>query len=332
MPLTVTPGQLFRRADMYHQLGQLIAAGISLTHALQQVQRHPPSRSFARPLGQVIQAIDQGHTFSDALRSTHGWLPEFDITLLEAGERSGRMDVCFLALEEYYSDRGRMMRQMIFNLLYPVGLLHFAVLIFAFVRFIGSNDLIGSLTQMAVILVPIYVVTAVLIFVMQSRHGETWRSIVETVLHPIPMLGTGRRELALARLTMALEALINAGVTIIEAWDLASRVSGSPALARTVRDWRPEVLAGQTPAEAVNASGKFPDLFASQYMGGEVSGKLDEVLRRLTKYYREEGSRKLNALAQWFPHIAYLIIAILIGFWVVRFYMGYFQQIKNVMP
>lgn len=331
MPLIVTPGQLSRRADLYHQLGQLLAAGISLRSALEQARHHPPSRSCVAPLRQVLDALNDGCTFTESVRQAKGWLPEFDITLLEAGEKSGRLDNCFLALEEYYSDRARLMKQMIVHLLYPVALFHFAVLIFAFVRWAGSNDLIGSVRQIVFILAPIYLMVAAIIFVMQNRHGEVWRAFVEKVLHPIPVLGRARRELALARLAMALEALLNAGVTIIEAWELAAAVSGSPALRRAVRDWHPRVLAGVTPAEALNESGKFPGLFAGQYASGEVSGKLDEVLRRLAKYYREEGSRKIQMLAQWTPTVIYLGVALMIAWWIIRFYMGYFQQYQNVL-
>ncbi len=129
---------------------------------------------------------------------------------------------------------------------------------------------------------------------------------------------------------MALEALLSAGVDIIEAWELAAAVSGSPALRSTVRAWRTDVRAGQTPAEAVSASGRFPDMFSNQYATGEISGKLEEVLRRMHAYYQEEGSRKLHALAQWTPRVVYLFVALMIGFKVVSFYMGYFQQIQNV--
>jgi type IV pilus assembly protein PilC len=199
------------------------------------------------------------------------------------------------------------------------------------VRFVGSGDLTGSVVQILVVLVPIYFASAIIIFAMQSKHGEGWRALIERLLHVVPILGKARRELALARLTMALEALINAGVTVIEAWDLAARVSGSPSLRRTVSDWHSSLQAGQTPAEMVSACGKFPDLFVSQYMSGEVSGKLDQVLHRLTRYYRDEGTRKVDALAQWTPRVAYLVIALLIAYWVINFYVGRFRQLQDVM-
>ena len=54
---------------------------------------------------------------------------------------------------------------------------------------------------------------------------------------------------------------------------------------------RPRVEAGQTPAEVVEASGRFPELFAHEYATGEISGQLDDTLHRLHQYYQDDGSR-----------------------------------------
>ena len=113
----------------------------------------------------------------------------------------------------------------------------------------------------------------------------------------------------LSRLAAALEALLNAGVTIIQAWEMAATASGSPAILKAVLAWKPQVEAGQTPSEAVNASSQFPELFANLYHSGEISGQLDDSLRRLRDYYQEEGTRKLHLLAQWVPRFIYFVVA-----------------------
>jgi type II secretory pathway component PulF len=215
------------------------------------------------------------------------------------------------------------------DLAYPLFILHLAVFIFPFAQFFTSGDWLAYLRQTFGVLIPIYAVIAAVIYAAQSKHGENWRAGMESLLNPIPVLGTARRYLALSRLAAALEALISAGVTIIEAWELAATASGSPALRRAVLAWRPQVNAGRTPAETLGASPKFPQLFSNQYMTGEVSGKLDETLRRLHGYYQEEGMRKLHAVSQWVPRVVYLIIALIIACKVDSFYTGYFQQIKD---
>ena len=182
----------------------------------------------------MLEQIAGGSTFTEALQRCGHWLPAFDLALLQAGEHSGRLDACFRLLADYYTDRARLARQMIGDLAYPAFLLHFAVFIFPFAQFFTSGNWVAYLRQTLGVLIPLYAVVALMIFAAQSRHGETWRACFETLLHPIPVLGQARRYLALARLAAALEALLSAGVTIIEAWELAATASGSPALRRTV--------------------------------------------------------------------------------------------------
>jgi len=324
-----TPGQLSRRADFYHQLGQLTGAGLGLIQALEQLRRNPPDRSYREPISRVLEQITDGDTLTGAMQRCGHWLPAFDLALLQAGEQSGRLDACFRLLADYYTDRARLARQMIGDLAYPAFLLHFAVFILPFAQFFTSGNLVAYLCQTLGVLLPLYAVVALVIFAAQSRHGEAWRACFESLLHPIPVLGQARRYLALGRLAAALEALLSAGVTIIEAWELAATASGSPALRRTVLGWRPLVNAGQTPAEAVSASGSFPGIFASQYATGEVSGQLDDTLRRLRAYYQEEGSRKLHAVARWTPRAIYLCVVLMIAYRIISFYTNYFNQVRD---
>ena len=324
-----TPGQLSRRADFYHQLSQLTGAGLGLIRTLEQLERNPPDSSYRQPIRRALGQIADGSTFTEALQRGGNWLPAFDLALLQAGEHSGRLDACFRLLSDYYTDRARLARQMIGDLAYPVFLLHFAVFIFPFAQFFASGNWVAYLCQTVGALIPLYVVVALLIFAAQSRHGESWRACFEMLLHPIPVLGPARRYLALSRLAAALEALLSAGVTIVEAWELAATASGSPALRQTVLAWRPQVNAGRTPAEAVNASRNFPELFANQYATGEVSGQLEATLRRLHGYYQEEGSRKLHAAARWTPRAIYFCVVLIIAYRIIHFYTNYFNQVRD---
>jgi type II secretory pathway component PulF len=193
-----------------------------------------------------------------------------------------------------------------------------------------NDSLLWLFVKAVLVLSPLYFVTIFLIYATQSRHGEKWRARIESCIRPIPILGTARRFLALARLAAALEALISAGVNIVQAWDLAATASGSPALRRIVENWKPQIEVGRTPAEIIRDDRIFPEMFANLYASGEVSGKLDETLRRLYAHYQEEGTRKLYAFAQWVPRLIYLLVAGIIAYKVVSFYLGYFQQINDM--
>lgn len=331
MSLFVTPAELSRRSELYHQLGQLTAAGIGLPQALETLRHNPPARSFQKPLAVLSQRLAQGSTFSEAVRAVEGWLPSFDGALLGAGETSGRLPASFKMLSDYYGERAQLTRRVMSDLAYPFFLFHFAILLGPVPQLFTTGNVLAYFKQILGMLLPVYIVVIVLMYAAQGRHGESWRALIETIIRRVPHWGQARRHLALARLAAALEALINAGVPIIEAWDLAVAASGSPALRRAVKEWKPRVLAGVTPAEALSQSPEFPRHFSNLYHTGEITGKLDETLNRLRVYYQEEGTRKLRALAKWTPRLVYLAIALMIAWRVVSFWMGYYGQLSDVL-
>ena len=259
-------------------------------------------------------------------------MPSFDLALLEAGEQSGRLDACFKLLAIYYQERAQMARQVISDLMYPLFIFHFAIVLFAFVSFIQPGG--SAFRFVATILgvfVPLYAGVILLMYACQGRRGERWRSAIEGILRPVPILGAARRDLALARLAAALGALLNAGVGIIGAWELAATASGSPSLRRRVQSWKAPLEEGATPAQLVSDAPQFPDIFRNLYHTGEVSGQLDQTLVRLHALYQEEGSRKMRMVAQWTPRLIYMGIVCFVGFRIISFYTGYFNQIDQII-
>ena len=337
MPLIITPRQLTQRAELFHQLNQFTSAGIPIVQALEQIKRSPPARSFREPLQHLLDELAKGATLAESLQAL-GWLPAFDLALIAAGEQSGRLDTCFRMLADYYNDRARVIRQVISQLIYPVGLVHMAAFVFFIVLPFAASQFNASLpflfAKAALILSPFYGAVALMIYATQSKHGENWRARIEAFLRLVPILGKARHYLALSRLAAALEALISAGVNIFEAWDLAATASGSPALRRAVTAWKSRVVAGQMPSEAVHLCPLFPDTFANLYASGEVSGKLDDSLRQINRIYNEDGTRKLNAFATWMPRLIYMLVALMIAYKVIQFWASLYgphSDLSNVL-
>lgn len=329
MPLVFAPRHHQQRAEFYHQLAQLTAAGVPLLKALDQLQRHPPARAWRPPLQRLLERLNAGGSVAEALQAEPNWWPAFDHALLDAGERSGRLDSTFKLLADYYAGRAVILRQLLSQLAYPALLLHLAVFILPFARFFLSGDLVAYLGQTLGVLAPIYLLVGLMVYLGQSRHGEAWRGAVEAALRWVPVLGVARRELALSRLAAALEALLSAGVNVHEAWTLAARASASPALGRLVRGWKPQLLGGATPGELVRQSALFPETFANLYQTGEISGKLDESLRQLQRIYQEQSARRYEELARWVPRAIYLLLVLWIATRIVKFWTGYFQQVQD---
>ena len=75
----------------------------------------------------------------------------------------------------------------------------------------------------------------------------------------------------------------------------------------------------------------FPDIYAGLYKTGELSGQLDDTLKRLRVYFEEEGFRKLKAFCQWVPRLVYMLIMLKIAYGIIGFYTGYFNQVNSLL-
>jgi len=331
MPITATPGHLAHRAEFYFELAQLTSAGVGIVGALKHLLSHRGARRDRWALQLVLEHLSAGATLSESLRMVPGWLAELDLALIGAGELSGRLDSSFRTLAEYYGERARLARQFLADLAYPVFLFHFAIFLLPFAAFFTSGDLLTYLKSTIGVLLPCYAVIALVVYAGQGTRGENWRAIWEALLDRVPVLGAARRELMLSRLASALEALLSAGVSIVQAWSLAAAASGSPALKRVVASWQSPLASGETPSDLVNNCGLFPPLFAGHYATGELSGTLEEQLKRLQKFYADSAMRTLQNLSAWLPRVFYIGVVLVIAWRVLRFWGGYFQGIGNAL-
>jgi len=330
--MTLTPGQISRRADFYFQLASLIAAGVPIIHALEMLQKSVSS-SYRNRLVTVLQRLQQGTTFTDAMKATGGWLRAFHLALFGAGEQSGRLDVTLRSLGSYYQERATMLRKILSGVAYPIFILHMAILIFPISYLTGlllNNGGTAFAIQKLTILIPAYAALLLLIIALQGNRGETWRALVERVTSSIPILGAARKEMALSRLCAALEALLSAGVPIIQSWQLAAEATSSKRLKTAVARAVPQMEAGVTPSETLRQTSIFPELFQSLYATGEMSGQLDSTLQRLHRHYEEQATLKFQNLANWTPKLIFIVVAIGIGYQIVSFYAGYFNQLNQI--
>jgi type II secretory pathway component PulF len=334
MGLIVTPGQLKDQGEFYHQLATMTTAGVTIVQAVDMLRRNAPNRKLAGIANQMMEHLVRGDTFTNAMRATGRKLPEFDVALIEAGEASGRLDQCFKLLGDFYDERGRLASKVISQLMYPVFMFHAAVLIFPTSMLVGmllQGQGTPFLVQKLSVLLPVYALLLFLSWSLKSERSRVWRGNVERFFSVIPVIRTTQTNLAMARLCAALEALINAGVTIIEAWDLAARASASQRIMRAVAAAKPRLQAGELPSEAIASQRIYPELFVSSYRTGEVSGQLDDALRRLYRYYLETATTSLQRLAEWMPKFIYIAVLIGIGYQIVSFYQGYFGEMNKVL-
>lgn len=332
MAFLFTPGQLTARAELYHQLGSSLAAGLPIVRSLRVLARRPPGPGLSRPLDRLADRLENGATFAEASGALGSWLPDFDVALLGAGEESGRIDQACRLLAQSYEARARLAQQVLIGLAYPVLVFHVAFLIVPvgdLVALVQQGDVGRFLLRKALFFLPFYLAVGFAVYAAQGTRGRAWRSVVEGLAGLLPVLGRARRALVLSRLSLALDALLNAGVNSVRAWPLAAAASGSPALERQVARWVPRLKEGDSAGELLQKSSFFPPHFTSIYSTAEISGRVDEALPRLSLHYQEEGLRLMRVAAGLLTGLVFGAILLIVAWQIVSFWLGFYGGMLN---
>jgi type II secretory pathway component PulF len=101
-------------------------------------------------------------------------------------------------------------------------------------------------------------------------------------------------------------------------------------LQRRVASWDAPLESGSLPSELVHDADEFPEVFSSLYQTGETSGKLEETLRRLHQYYREESANKMALVARWGPWLIYMGVIVFVAIRIVSGWSAYFRLIDEI--
>ncbi|MBL9126520.1 MAG: type II secretion system F family protein [Verrucomicrobiales bacterium] len=330
MPLLVTPANLSARADFYHQIGTSVAAGLTLVRTLRVLAKSPPAPDLGRRAARVADRLDSGATATEAFRSLGSWAPEFDVALIEAGEQTGRLDRTCEALSRSYAARATLARQILMGLAYPVLVFHVAFLILPvhlLVALVRDGHLAEFILAKLLFFGPVYALAFGLVFLIQRSHGGAARSLLESITGLLPVLGRARKALALSRLALALDALLNAGVNAVRAWPLAAAASGSPAIQREIDRWTPRIAEGIPTSELLLGSSYFPPHFSNIYATAELSGQIDDALPRLISHYGDEGLRLMRVSAGVLIGLVYGAILLVVAYQIVSFWLGFYGQV-----
>jgi type II secretory pathway component PulF len=331
MTLLKAPAGSRQRALFYHQLASLLQAGLPLFSTLEQLARNPPAASLRTPALSILSGLKAGLTFTESFKTLSGWAPDFDVALIQSGEHSGRLDQTFAILARHHDALATNWQLVLQEAAYPVLVLHVAVFIVPLPLFVRTGSIPQYLLHSVGTLALGYAAVAATLWAVRPDRPRPWRSGIEQILVHVPILGSARSDLALARLAGSLEALLSAGILVTEAWPMAARASGSDVIEQTVASWDDPLSAGITPAELVQSCGVFPELFASAYATGEISGSLEEQLRRMARIHEEDGFRKLRAFSQWSPRIFYGLVSIWIVFQILALAGGYVSTLQQLL-
>jgi len=302
-------------AAFYYQLGTLVQAGVPIQNALASSRKTAP-RAMRTAVAQLSASVNDGTSLHEAMEKCGKRFADLDRHGIDMSERSGALDVGLLSLSKYYETRAAARRKLLGGFVFPAGLLVAAVFIGNFgAFFLGTRDgksytmpdylwdtvgLLGRLTVVGWLAV---------LLVRWSFRVPGLNLVMDRLLQWVPVFGRLRFDYALSQWVSSIRLMLTAGIGIVPALEYASRTVHSPLIADAYRRAAP-LIAGQLEvSQALASTNVFPDELIQFWATGEESGKMDDMLTRLARFYEERWQRSLDLVIAWLPRIAYALVS-----------------------
>lgn len=307
----------------------MIAAGIQTDEAVYMLSDEHEESQFKTICTAIYMQLIDGHTLSDAMESTVAF-PEYAISMVRAGEESGRLEQVLRRLDVYYEEEERTFAKLRSSVSYPAALLGIMSVILAFaVSFILPvfidvyENLTGTLTAGSfssmgisiaigwIALVLSLVCTVVVTTLTIMSRSETGRLKVMNLFEKLPLTRDSFYQLALSRFTAALSTYVSSGVDTETAMQSAMDFVTNDRLRAKVEAAYACMVDARNPrslAQAIAENDVFEPLYARMLTVGIETGSSDEMLSRLSQIFFDDA---LNGIDRIIDRIEPLFAAFL---------------------
>ena len=333
------------------QFATMIDAGLPLVQCLDILSNQTPNKLFAETLREVKGSVEQGSTFSDALRKHPKVFDELYTNLVQAGEVGGILDAILNRLAVYIEKRVKLIRQVKGAMTYPTIVVIVAagvmsvLMIFVIPAFenmfkdFGGKGQLPKITQVVVAIshgfvgnLPWLVLGFASIFfgVTYLYRTPPGKQFFHRLLLSLPVMGPVMQKIAVARFTRTLGTLLQSGVPILDALEICAKSAGNVVVEDAVMYVRSRVSEGKNMAEPLMERPVFPSMVVQMIAVGEQTGALDQMLNKIADFYEEEVDVAVAALTSLLEPIMMVFIGGMVGTVMVAMYMPIFDLAGNI--
>ena len=289
------------------QLSVLAAANIPMVSALRTTAAQTVHPRLREILITVADEVEAGSKLSDALGEHPDAFSEFVVNMIRSGETSGQLSEVLEYLAEQEEKDFDLLNKIRGAMMYPA----FIVAGLVGVGFVLMVWVIPKLTGVlaetgATLPAP----TRALMAVSGFMSSYWWLILIGTAAALIglrlyiktpqgryywdsfkirlPVFGGLFRRIALVRFTRSMETLLSGGVDTTSALAVAADVVGNEVYKRIILETQREVADGSSITVVFARSSVVPSMLPQMMAVGEETGRLLDVLKRLSQFYTRE--------------------------------------------
>ncbi|MBI3396840.1 type II secretion system F family protein [Candidatus Woesebacteria bacterium] len=318
------------------QLATMVNAGLPLTESLL-ILRAQSKGNMQKMVAQVLASVEGGESFSAALAKFPKVFTPTYIALVKAGELGGVLDDVLVRLadnmEREQEFKGKVKGVLIYPVIVVVGMVGVMAVMMIFVvpKLLGfysqfnaqlplpTKILIGlsDFSVKAWPLILLGLIVLIMLFI-NYRKTEVGKKQIDTLIFKLPIIGPLQQQIMLTELTRTLSMMVGAGVSILEGLNITSEVMGNAVLADALEDSAKQVEKGFPIAYSFARHPEaFPYILSQMVAVGEETGKMEEVLKKVSHIFEIESDQKVKALTTAVEPIIMVILGIGVGFLVI---------------
>lgn len=331
------------------QLSTMVVAGLNLPEALTILRTQTTNPTFEQILSDIEHQIISGGNLADALARYPKQFSTIYVSLVRAGESSGSLEQVLARLADTLEGQREFRSKITGAMIYPI-IIVFGMVAVVFVLMTVVVPKLSDLYRDMGITLPIstqillkvsdlfvhFWWLMIALMVGSFALFEKWRKtpigelMVDTMFLRIPVLGDLQKKVILVEFTRTLGMLISSGIHILEGLRILKESLGNVLFRNAITAVSTKVEKGFPLGATFGQFDVFPPIVSQMMKVGEETGKLDETLSRLSKYFEAEADHLVKGLTTAIEPIIMIVLGVGVGFIVFSVITPIYNLTSNI--
>jgi len=326
------------------QLATMIDAGLAMVQSLQALAEQTTNKVMRDVIKDVCARVESGDSFSEALQKHPKAFSRLYVCMVAAGEKGGLLAEILARLAVYQENAARLRKKVKSAMMYPTVVTIVAILItiFLLVKVVPVFGEIFSSFQaklpaptLALINISNFVKRyIILIFIAGAGAVYGWFYFIKTPVGrqfwdsrriKLPIFGVIAHKICLARFSRTLASLIRSGVPILEVLQITSQTVGNVVMEKAIKTAAFDIERGESISGALSKHPIFPSMIIRMMIAGEQTGKIDNMLERISDFLDEEIETTLSGLTALIEPILIVFLGVVVGGMVICMFLPIFK-------
>ncbi len=327
------------------QLATMIDAGLAMVQSLQALAEQTTNKVMRDVIKDICTRVEGGDSFSEALQKHPKAFSRLYVCMVAAGEKGGLLAEILARLAVYLENAARLRKKVKSAMMYPTVVTVVAILItiFLLVKVVPVFGEIFSSFQAKLPAPTLYLISLsnfvkhYIILILLGGGGAVyaWLYFIKTPAGrqfwdsrriKLPIFGVIAHKICLARFTRTLASLIRSGVPILEVLQIVSQTVGNVVMEKAIRTAAVDIERGESISAALGKHPIFPAMIIRMITAGEQTGKIDNMLERISDFLDEEIETTLSGLTALIEPILIVFLGVVVGGMVICMFLPIFKM------